>query len=76
MRSLFELADAKNCTVGELTGTRRRYSKVSLPDRLARFVGADELVFEHYDEGVSVNEIPYWSAFWSVKKDEQKHKGR
>jgi hypothetical protein len=48
-----------------------------LPGGLARIAGADELVFEHYDEGMSVNEIPYWSAFWSIKRDEEKkRKGR
>jgi hypothetical protein len=71
------LADAKQTTVGDLTGSRRRYSVVRIPDSLARIVGADELTIEHYDEGLSVNEIPYWQAFWQIKRDEEKsRKGR
>jgi hypothetical protein len=48
-----------------------------VPDKWRAFVGADELVIEHFDEGMSVNEIPLWSAFWSIKRDEEKkRKGR
>jgi hypothetical protein len=74
---LYEIADAKNTTVGELTGTRRRYSKVRVPDKWRAFVGADEIHIEHYDEGISTNEIPFWGAFWQIKRDEEKrNKGR
>lgn len=66
-----------HCSVGDLTGTRRRYSKVRLPDRLARFVGADELTVEHFDDGISVNELPYWRALAAIKREEEKsRKGR
>jgi hypothetical protein len=63
-------------TVGELTGTRRRYSKIRIPDKLAQFIGDDEITIEHFDEGISVNEIPFWSAFWSIKAEEEKKKNR
>lgn len=76
MRSLYEIADAKQTTVGELTGTRRRYSTVRLPERIAQAFGlsADESVItiEHHDEGISAAEIPYISALWSIKAKEQK----
>lgn len=72
------MADAKNVTVGELTGTRRRYSTIHLPERVAQTFGlsADESVIriEHHDEGISPNEIPFWSAFWKMKSKEAKRK--
>lgn len=74
MRSLYELADAKHTTVDDLTGTRRRYSIVRLPGQLARLAGADELRIDHYDEGISTTEIPYWSAFYQIKNEEAKRK--
>jgi hypothetical protein len=55
-------------------GTRRRYSKIQVPDKLRSFVGAEEITIEHYDEGISANELPYWNAFWALKEDEQKKK--
>jgi hypothetical protein len=60
--------------VGELTGTRRRYSKISVPDKIAQFIGADELVIEHFDEGISANEIPFWRAYYEIKRKEEKRK--
>jgi hypothetical protein len=74
LRSLYEIADAKKITVGELTGTRRRYSKIKVPDKWRAFIGEDELVIEHVDEGMSVNEIPYWNALWNIKQEESKKK--
>jgi hypothetical protein len=68
------LADGKNATVGDLTGTRRRYSVVRLPEQIAQLFGADELRIEHYDEGISTAEIPYWHAFYQIKNEEQKRK--
>jgi hypothetical protein len=71
------LADAKKTTVGELTGARRRYSKIQVPEKLHDFVGQSEIIIEHIDEGFSMNELPYWSAFWQIKADEEKRrKGR
>lgn len=64
--------------MGELIGTRRRYSTIRLPERVAQMFGLDEsdsvITIEHHDEGISPNEIPYWSAFWSIKAKEQKRK--
>jgi hypothetical protein len=77
LRSLYEIADAKNVTVGDLTGTRRRYTRVNLPEQLARLVGLgpeDVIELEHFDDGMAVTELPYWSAFYDIKAKEQKQK--
>jgi hypothetical protein len=70
------LADAKNTTVAELTGTRRRYSRIQVPEKLREFVGEDEIIIDHIDEGINANEILHWSEFWALeKKEQQKAKG-
>ena len=72
------MADAKNVTVGELTGTRRRYSTIHLPERVAQAFGLNEdeavITIEHHDEGISSAEIPFISAFWEIKAKEAKRK--
>jgi len=64
--------------VGELIGTRRRYSTMHLPERIAQTFGlsAEEAVIriEHHDEGISPTEVPFWSAFWSIKSAEAKNR--
>jgi len=57
-----------------LTGTRRRYSKIHVPEKLRKLIGEDTITIEHFDEGISVNEIPYWQAFWDIKKAEENKK--
>lgn len=78
MRTLYEIAEAKQVTVGELTGTRRKYSKIRLPERVAQAFGLSEeeseIIIEHYDEGISSAEIPFISAFWEIKNAEAKNK--
>ena len=80
LRTLYEIADANHTTVGELTGTRRKYSTIQLPERVAQAFGLSEdesqLVIEHYDEGISSNEIPFIMALWEIKKKESKEKNR
>jgi len=53
-----------------LTGTRRRWSVIRLPERLAETLGESEIIIEHFDEGISPTEIPYISAFWELKEKE------
>lgn len=76
---LYEIADANGTTVGELTGTRRRYSTVKLPERSARALGLEDgesvLTIEHHDEGLSSTEIPFIQALWDIKNDDQESKG-
>lgn len=78
MRSLYEIAHANHTTVGELTGSRRRYSTVHLPESVAQVFGLDKeeavIRIEHHDEGISVNEIPYISALWDIKNSERDKK--
>jgi hypothetical protein len=81
LRSLYEIAEEKKVTVSELTGTRRKYSKVKLPERVARAFGYDdneeaEIIIEHYDEGISSAEIPYIAAFWDIKREEEERRNK
>ena len=76
MRALYEIADATHTTVGELTGTRRRYSTITLPEPIARVFGLNEdervITVEHYDEGMSSSEVPFFQALWEIKNAESK----
>lgn len=72
LRSLYEIADEKNTTVGELTGTRRRYSRILVPEKLRDLIGEDHIHIEHCDEGISAAEVPFWGAFWKIKEEESK----
>lgn len=78
MRSLYEIAHANHTTVGELTGSRRKYSTIHLPESVAQAFGLNEdervITIEHHDEGISVNEIPFISALWDIKNSESKSK--
>lgn len=74
MRALYEIADSNNTTVEELTGTRRRYSTIALPEPIARAFGLSAedstIVIEHHDEGMSASEIPFIQALWELKREE------
>lgn len=78
MRQLYEVADANHTTVGELTGTRRRYSTIEIPERIAQTFGLSEeervIRIEHHDEGLSANELTYIRALWEIKEAESKNK--
>lgn len=75
-RSLYEIADEKRTTVGELLGTRRRYSRIHVPEKLRNLIGDDFIHVEHYDEGINAAEVQFWGAFWKIKNDEQKKKSK
>lgn len=74
MRTLYEIAHYNRTTVGELTGTRRKWSVIHLPDGIAEFFGLNEdertIRVEHFDDGISANEIPFISALWDIKDKE------
>jgi len=59
-----------------LTGTRRRYSEIRLPERISKALGLGEaenvITIEHKDEGLSASEIPFIRALWGIKSDEEK----
>lgn len=80
MRTLYEIAKHNKTTVGELTGSRRRYSVVQIPEPIAQRFGlsAEEsrLHIEHYDEGLSASEIPYIRALWELHNEESKRGGK
>lgn len=76
MRSLYEIADALGTTVGELTGERRRYSRIEVPEKLRDWVGQDYIHIEHYDEGINANEVQFWKVFWELKRQEEEKEAR
>lgn len=80
LRTLYEIANANKTTVGELTGARRRYSVVHLPEPLAQRFGLSEeesrIRIEHHDEGLSASEIPFIRALWELHDEESKKGGK
>lgn len=79
LRALYEIAESRNTTVGELTGTRRRYSVLRLPEPIAQrfgLAGEDASIrIDHFDEGISSSEIPFIAALWEIHDKERKQKG-
>lgn len=71
---MYEIADEKKTTVGELLGTRRRYSRIHVPEKLRGLVGEDHIHIEHHDEGINAAEVQFWGAFWQIKEEAQKKK--
>lgn len=75
---MYEIADAQNTSVGDLTGTRRRYSVIRLPERIAQAFGLSEddrdIKIEHYDEGLSAREVQYTRAFWELRHEEEERR--
>jgi len=73
---MYALADRKNTTVGELTGTRNRYYKIRVPEKLQSFIGEKEIRIDYVDEGISSIEIMYWNAYYEVQDKENKDNQR
>jgi len=76
LRTLHEIAEARGTTVGELTGTRRRYSIFRLPEPIAQRLGIDPedaaIRVDHYDEGISSSEVTFIRALWKIHERENK----
>jgi len=75
-RALYEIADAHGVTVGELTGERRRYSRIHVPESLRPLVGQDYIHIEHFDEGINANEVQFWKVFWEMKRKEEEREAQ
>lgn len=69
---MYDLADAKKTTVGELTGTRRKYSRIRIPQKMQSMVGEEYVIIEHIDEGINAAEINMWAAFYEIKNEQER----
>lgn len=69
---LYDLADSKHTTVAELTGTRRKYSRIRVPQKLQSIVGEEYVIIDHIDEGINAAEINMWAAFYEIKNEQER----